>query len=411
MKKKSSNPVKNQRTICLLIESYYPIVGGMETQGRIMAEDWVEVGFQVIVITRRSNDNLKKFEQIGEVSIYRVPPIGSSHLNRWIMLVTSLPTLIRLVSQYDIIFVSGFRSLGIIGVLISKLFHKVCILKADNNGEMSGDYFKGGLAKWNLTLSSRPVRAFLWLRNLLLKQADAFISLSKEITQEFTNYGIAQNKINLIPNSVDTTVFHPVPSPKKDELRKKLGIKPDDKVVIYTGRLLETKGLPLLIKVWHKIITEHDQSQLVIVGGGSKDIHDCEEEIKQYVESNHLEDSVKFTGNVTNVDEYLQASDIFLFPTENEAFGISLIEAMACGLPVIATPVGGIKDIVNNGKNGLIVEVGSFTELHNALAYLISNEDLSRALGEGALMTVQNYYSRKTVAQQYTKLFERFISV
>jgi len=411
MKTNSSNPVKNQRTICLLIESYYPIVGGMETQGRIMAEDWVEVGFQVIVITRRSNDNLKKFEKIGEVSIYRVPPIGSSHLNRWIMLVTSLPTLIRLVPQYDIIFVSGFRSLGIIGVLISKLFHKVCILKADNNGEMSGDYFKGGLAKWNLTLSSRPVRAFLWLRNQLLKQADVFISLAKEITQEFLNYGIAQNKITLIPNSVDTTVFHPIPSPKKDELRKKLGIKPDNKVVIYTGRLLETKGLPLLMKVWYKIITEHDQCQLVIVGGGSKDIHDCEEEIKQYVESNHLEDSVKFTGNVTNVDEYLQASDIFVFPTENEAFGISLIEAMACGLPVIATPVGGIKDIVNNRNNGLIVEVGSFTELYNALAYLISNEDLSRALGEGALMTVQNYYSRKTVAQQYTELFERFISV
>jgi glycosyltransferase involved in cell wall biosynthesis len=407
----SLNRVKNQPTICLLTESYYPIVGGGETQGRIMAEDCIEKGFQVIVITRRSNDDLNEFEKIGEISIYRVPPVGSSHLNRWIMLVTSLPSLIRLVSQYDIIFVSGFRSLGIIGVLISKLFHKVCILKADNNGEMSGDYFKSGLAKWNLTLSSRPVRAFLWLRNLLLKQADAFISLSKEMTQEFVNYGIDQKKINLIPNSVDTTVFYAVPASKKNELRKKLGIKPDDKVVIYTGRLLETKGLPLLIKVWHKIRTEHDKCQLVIVGGGSKDIHDCEEEIKQYVELNRLEDSVKFTGNVTNVDEYLQASDIFVFPTENEAFGISLIEAMACGLPVIATPVGGIKDIVNNGKNGLIVEVGSFAELHNALAYLISNEDLSKTLGEGALMTVQNYYSRKTAAQQYTKLFERFISV
>ncbi len=254
-----SNQAQDRLTICLFSESYYPIVGGMETQGLIMAEDWIEHDFQVIVITRRSNNSLKEFEKIGEINIHRVPPTGSSNLNRWIMLVTSLPILIKLVRQYDIIFVSGFRSLGILAVIISKLFHKVCILKADNNGEMSGDYFQSGLAKWNLSLSFPLVKLFLWLRNAILRQADAFVSLSAEMSQEFINYGVDKNKIYLIPNSVDPKKFHPVNSQKKSELRRKLGIEFEGKIFVYTGRLLTIKGLPLLVKVWQKIQSKYDK--------------------------------------------------------------------------------------------------------------------------------------------------------
>lgn len=404
-----SNPPKAKSTICLFTESYYPIVGGGETQGRIIAEDCIKNGFQVIVVTRRSNSSLKKFEEIGTISVHRVAPIGSSHLNRWIMLGTSLPTLINLGRQYDIIFVSGFRSLGILAVLISKLFHKVCILKADNNGEMSGEYFQSGLAKWNLTLSSPPVKIFLWLRNQLLREADAFISLSETMSQEFLDYGVNKHKVMLIPNSVDTKIFYPVSFQKKDELRKKLGIELESKVVVYTGRLLTTKGLPLLIKVWKKIQISNPRSQLLVVGGGSRDIHDCEQEIQQYVKANALETSVKFTGNVTNVHEYLQASDIFVFPTENEAFGISLIEAMACGLPVVATPVGGIKEIISHGQNGLLVEVGDFEQIYNALETLISDDGLSAILGDAALQTVRSKYSRECITKQYLKLFEQLL--
>lgn len=402
-----SDQTKHQTTICLFTESYYPIVGGGETQGRIIAEDCIKNGFQVIVITRRSNDSLKKHEKIGDISVYRVSPTHSSHLNRWIMLVTSLPIFIKLIGQYDIIFVSGFRSLGILAVIISKLFHKICILKADNNGEMSGDYFQSGLAKWNLTLSSLPVKIFLWLRNQLLTKADAFVSLSEEMSQEFLDYGVDGSKIHLIPNSVDEKIFHPVQSFEKRELRKKLKMKLESKVITYAGRLLDTKGLPLLFEVWQKIKNKHDNYQLLIVGGGSKDIHDCESELKQFVKSNSLDNSVMFTGNVTSVHEYLQASDIFVFPTKNEAFGISLIEAMACGLPVIATPVGGIKDIVHNGQNGLIVDVDNFEQLYNAIEKLASNDSLSAYLGNAALRTVQAKYLRERVTKQYVQLFER----
>ncbi len=109
-----------------------------------------------------------------------------------------------------------------------------------------------------------------------------------------------------------------------------------------------------------------------------------------------------------NVYEYLQASDIFVFPTGNEAFGISLIEAMACGLPVIVTPVGGIKDIVNNGHNGLTVEVGNFDRLYDAMENLIFDDSLSASLGKSALETVQIKYLRESVAKKYIQMFNQF---
>ncbi|NIS66188.1 MAG: glycosyltransferase, partial [Gemmatimonadales bacterium] len=134
-------------------------------------------------------------------------------------------------------------------------------------------------------------------------------------------------------------------------------------IVTYTGRLVSYKGLPVLLSVWKRLHERHPSAVLVLVGGGSLDMHDCEEELKRYVRENGLSASVRFTGNVQNVEDYLRASDVFAFPTEIEAFGISLIEAMACELPAVSTPVGGIKDILRHEENGLIVEVGNETQL------------------------------------------------
>ena len=105
--------------------------------------------------------------------------------------------------------------------------------------------------------------------------------------------------------------------------------------------------------------------------------------------------------------EYLQAADIFVFPTQKEAFGISLIEAMACGLPVIATPVGGLNDILVDEQNGLVVEPGDEEELFSALDALILDRPRAEALGRMALNTVRTRYSVESVISEYVQLIEK----
>src|SRR5688572_19839975 len=91
--------------ICLLTETYYPVVGGGETQTRILAEDLVADGFKVLVVTRRSSGALRKLDQIDGVTVCRTPPIGGGQFKRWAMVLTCLPALLSRRREYDLIFV------------------------------------------------------------------------------------------------------------------------------------------------------------------------------------------------------------------------------------------------------------------------------------------------------------------
>jgi glycosyltransferase involved in cell wall biosynthesis len=391
--------------VCLLTETYHPVVGGGETQARALAEGLVAAGFSVLVITRRSDSLLPHREQVGPIHVYRLSPTGPGQWKKWGLLLTSGPALIRLRQEYDLIFVSGFRLLGITAVLASKLFGKRCILKADSLGEMSGDFFAPGLAQLRLQPSSWPFRLFLRLRNSILRQADAYDAISQIIAEEMTASGIPGERIRHIPNSVDSNRFQPVDAIRRATLRRQLALPAGVRVVIFTGRLVSYKGLPLLLRVWREIRTRHQHILLLLVGAGGQDIHNCEQQLKEYVHAHQLAESVRFTGSVVNVHEYLQAADLFVFPTENEAFGISLIEAMACGLAVIGTAIGGVKDILQHNRNGLVVPAGDFEQLLAALDTLLADGAARERLGRAALQTVRERYTAASVTRQYVDQF------
>jgi glycosyltransferase involved in cell wall biosynthesis len=259
--------------ICIFTETYYPVVGGGETQARLLAEGLIDNGHSVIVLTRRSDAAQQEHENYGNVSVYRLAPVGSGQFKKWGLLLSSLPALIRLHNQYDLIFVSGYRIIGLTAILIGKLFRKPVVLKADSQGEMSGEYFESGLRKFGHSRSSLSFRLFLKLRNVILKKADAFSAISREIASEWTSSGVPLNKIHLIPNGVDTRRFTPTNAEHKSLLREKLNLPQADIIAIYTGRLVSYKGLPLLLKVWKEIRCKHERPLLLLAGDGGLDIH------------------------------------------------------------------------------------------------------------------------------------------
>ena len=393
--------------ICLLTESYYPVVGGGETQARVLAEDLVAQGFRVLVVARRSSAALSRLEEINGVTVCRTSPVGGGYLKRWAMVFTCLPVLLSRSRQYDVIYVSGFKALGLTAVGVSRLLRKRCVLKADSNGEMSGAFFDRGRQSLGWASDSVAFRWFLGLRNRILRRADRFVAISSDIAEELQRHGVGEDKIELVTNSVDTSLFSPVNPAIKATLRQKLLLPADRTIVTYTGRLVSYKGLPLLFRVWEQVQREHPEALLLVVGSGGVDMYNCEAELKQFVQVHGLQETVRFTGDVHNVHEYLQVSDIFVFPTEKEAFGISLVEAMACGLPVVATPTGGIKDILVDQQNGLLVEAGSFQALYDAIQRLITDSSLAGSLGRAGLVTARTRYARHVVLEKYMELFAR----
>ena len=395
--------------ICIFTETYYPVMGGGETQAQLLAEGLIANGHSVIVLTRRSDALLKKYERYGKVDVYRLAPVGSNQLKKWGLLFSSLPMFIRLRNQYDLIFVSGYRIMGLTAVLVGKLLVRRVVLKADSQGEMSGDFFQSGLRKFGISHKTLLFRWFLAFRNTILKKADAFSAISSEIASEWTASGIPSEKVHLIPNSVDTSRFMPVESSQKDLLRKKLNLPQNVTIAIYTGRLVSYKGLPLLLKVWAEIRHKHENILLILAGTGGLDIHNCEDELREYVKVNGFENQVVFTGAVQNVPQYLQASDLFVFPTENDAFPSSIVEAMACGLPVVSTPVGAIKTILTDGKTGLLIQPGNAEQLYQALDTILSNEEMASRLGKAACQSIQDLYSAEIVSKKYMRLFQGLI--
>jgi glycosyltransferase involved in cell wall biosynthesis len=391
--------------ICIFTETYYPVVGGGETQARLLAEGLIAQGHSVIILTRRSDASLKSHERYGDVEVYRLAPSGVGQLKKWGLLFSSIPMLMKLRHQTDLIFVSGYRIIGLPAVLIGTLFRKPVVLKADSQGEMSGEFFESGLKKIGLSHTALFFRLFLAVRNVILKKANAFSAISPDIAFEWRSSGVPTNRIHLIPNSVDTTRFAPVEPQQKSFLREKLKLPQNATITIYTGRLVSYKGLPLLLRVWKQIRYKHENVLLLLAGTGGLDIHNCEAELRDYVKSAGLEEDVIFLGAVHNVPEYLQAADLFVFPTENDAFPSSIVEAMACALPVVTTPVGAINTVVTHRETGLLVQPGNFEQLFEAVEVILSDKALASRLGQTAWQAVQTQYAAKNITRQYLSLF------
>jgi glycosyltransferase involved in cell wall biosynthesis len=390
--------------ICILIGGYFPFVGGGESHAKLLAEYLKEENVSVLVLTRRRISNTKYFEYIGKVPVYRIPPPGLKRWGKYLMLAPALIWLIYLRNRYDIIYVCGQRVLGVVGVISAKLLNKRCILRSESCGELSGDFI------WTTTAINRKsifgilIKRFLLIRNEVLKKANCFISISRAITEEFLKNGIDSKKIVEIPNGIDINKFKPNDKDGKASLRKRCNI-PLKTIFTYTGKLNKGKGLELILRVWNTITQTNKNVHLLLVGSGDNQHISCETELRSYIHANHLEKHVTITGYVDNVQEYLQCSDYFLFPSESEAFGISIIEALACELPVITTNVDGIVDIIEHRENGLLINVNDEQGLKENILWCLENPEKAKILGINGRNTVQQRYSIDTIAEKHLKTF------
>jgi glycosyltransferase involved in cell wall biosynthesis len=390
--------------VCLLTETFHPVTGGGETQARVLASGLAASGAAVQVVTRRSDKSLARREYLGPVRLWRVSPSGAGQFRKWGLVITALITLLRLRHTYDVILVCGFRILGIPAVIAAGLLNKPCLLKADILGELSGEYFRAGLERFGLQPRGPLFRSALRLRNRLLRRASGFIAISTAVEEELIECGVDHERISHIPNSVDANRFSPVDGSTKHELRGKLGIPSSERIGIYTGRLERTKGLPLLLSAWKKIAGRHRDAHLLLVGVGGLGIHNCETELREFVVQNSLEQAVTFVGSVENVDEYLKASDFFIFPSEREAFGISVIEALACSLPVITTTAGGLSDIVTADRTAIVFPVGDVKALETAIERVLDDGAGFQEIAAAGRDRVVHAYSQSRIVYQYARL-------
>lgn len=392
--------------VCLLTESFYPIVGGGEVHARQLSEALIERSVPVLVVTQRRPAGVPHREVVGRVPVERVASGGSDRWGKYLMLPTAFLHLIRRRSRYDVIYVCGMRTLGLPALLAGGLLGKPVVLRAESRTEMSGEYALDGAPGWLRPL----VTAALGLRNMLYLRAAAFVSISDDLTAEFVDSGVPEERITTILNGVDTSVFRPAAPGESAELRARIGLPDDALIVVYTGKLNRGKGLEMLLRAWARLTDGGaTDMHLVLVGGGANQFLSCESELRDHVRSAGLGSVVTFTGYVTGVADYLRAADVFTLPSDSEALPISLLEALACALPAVVTETGGMPEVVRDGVEGRLVAVGNEDGLIQALEELLTDPVKRQEMGAAGRRTVEQRFAIGAVAEAHEHLFRNVI--
>jgi glycosyltransferase involved in cell wall biosynthesis len=404
-------PETQKLRVYWLTEAFYPpIVGGQELFASQVVQALSSRGVEASVITRQSVPPSASAERLGLVEVRRFPPAGNLKGKGWRALLPILGYLSRLAvlllketGRYDIVVVSGAKVLPMIVVPICLLTRKKCILRVESFFELQEAVSAESLRDMS-GLSARALVGFIdRLRLNLLRRSSAVIAISTEIRAGLLRRGVSAARVHDIPNAVDLKKFRPVAVEERSRLAQKLRLPAGKTLVIYAGRLSRAKGLPMLIEAWPTLIERYPELYLLIVGSGSISFDNCEDYVKEFTRTHQLEKHVQFLGESSCVQEYLQAADLFVFPTEYEGFSLALVEALACALPVAVTEVGAAPDLIEDGRNGFLFPPKNSAALVAAIEAALAARDRWPEIGAAARASVTRF-DLSVVADQYLTL-------
>lgn len=228
----------------------------------------------------------------------------------------------------------------------------------------------------------------------LLKRADLITTVANSIVQELKEYYLDTNGVTVVGNGVDEKVF----APKKDQT--------SDRYVLFTGRLAYRKGLFDLIECGKYICGKYPDVNFIIVGNGM-----LRDKLEAKVKKSDLENRFEFKGYVSKTElvKLYQNATIYVLPSRYEGMPTVLLEAMSCGLPVVATAVSGNLDVIENGKNGLLVPPKSPQEMANAVSILLEDSSRRRNLGIAARRTIEEKFTWDLISARILQCYESIL--
>jgi glycosyltransferase involved in cell wall biosynthesis len=229
------------------------------------------------------------------------------------------------------------------------------------------------------------------------------IAVSAEVAGHLEkDFKVAGQRIELVNNGIDAGRFCRRGDTGRNRVRRELGVGDSQVLIGSVGRLSDVKGHIYLVEAMKEVVSRYPQAQLLIVGEGK-----MKEEILALRSLLKLEKNIQLIPGLDDPREALAAMDIFVMPSLKEGLGLALMEAMASGLPVVASDVGGIKSLVSDGVNGLLVSPGKPALIAQALLRLIASPEERAKLGSRAVSDIINNYPLEQMAQKTERAYEQ----
>lgn len=234
-----------------------------------------------------------------------------------------------------------------------------------------------------------------------IEKSDIVTAVSDSLRDQTYDLINPDKKIETVYNFVDEREYFPQDS---KELKAELGIEPDQKVMIHVSNFRNVKRVQDVVETFSQARQQLD-CKLLLVGDGPE-----MGRIIQQVQDLGLEDDVLFLGKRDSLAEFYNISDIKILLSEKEAFGLVLLEAMACGVPVIGSDIGGMPEIIEPGVNGYLVELGDTKQAAEYAIEMMSDENKLEELRQGALKTVAERFHSSKILKHYEGLYERLLA-
>lgn len=365
-------PTESGPHVLHISHGYYPEVGGIQRQLAMVCPRLLDRGLGVEVLTR-SLSGEPGTQEIGGVPVHRIKAeetgFASSIRFTWggLRRLSSLEPRPSLVHSHELLSTTSLA-------LWAKRRWDVPIVAEPHARGREGDLSR---------LLRKPLGR--WRLSDIVNHVDCFIAISSSISSELVELGVEESKIVRLANAVDSHRFAPAGGPSEiARLRAELGLPAGGPIAVFVGRLEHVKGVDVLVEAWSEVRLRLPRATLLVFGSGS---------LAQIFDEEGLESTgLDYRGPVDNVLPYLQAADAFVLPSRSEGLPLALLEAMAVGLPCIASDVGGSAELIDDRRSGILVPAGHVGELVEAISTILGDLETWHHLGHAARQAVMMSY-------------------
>jgi glycosyltransferase involved in cell wall biosynthesis len=370
--------------ICYCISHFEPVASGAERQARLQGAELVRRGHVVHVVTRAVAGEPDE-AGIDGIRVHRqIRPREFGPLFGLTFLTNLASALKRLRDEYDIVHChQGLWEAAAAGWVAPRLGKPSLVQPA-----AGGDF--GEVQQLKRT-RGRSVLRRLILRNL------HFVAISEQIERELDELGVPASRRTRLASGVDSNAFRPGPSAVEHEM-------PPRPRVLFLGRLHAQKNLAMLLDTWPHV-RRRVSAHLILAGDGPD-----RDGLAARAAALGVADSVHFVGHVARPAEYLRAADVFVLPSVAEGMSNSLLQAMAVGLPIAASRIGGNTDLLVDCVSGRLIEPNSVSAWSAGLIELLTEGELARQLGAAARQRVVQDFSIQRVVDRYVALYEQLLA-
>ena len=395
------------RGVLILTPYFHPIIGGVESNSERLARYLIAQQVPVQVLTKRIGRDLPDEEDRDGIAIHRIGPAGErSSFGKWAMTPAIVRWLRRHAASYGVVCCVDYRATGVAALLARRVTGRPVVFQAQTTGVLSGDNADPLLRRAGIGATGAIARAVKAPIRAVYAAADAFACISRDIETETMACGVPRDRVWYLPNAIDMQHFRPAEPGERERLRRDVGLPADRVICLFVGRLSLEKGVMDLLEAWRLL---QPSAALLVMAGPDMTGHawDAGAPGRAFVAAHGLQDSVRFVGPLADVAPAIKAADLVVQPSHFEALGLSAIEALACGVPLVASAVGGLLDFVVDGDNGRLCPPENPRALAACIAPLLGDAGARARLAARARASVLREYDEQVVFGRMRELFDR----